>query len=52
MSINDLIHTNAHNAFEQGKKTEQERIIELWDEEMSCQCENPMPHLLERIKGN
>lgn len=29
MSINDLIHTNAHNAFEQGVKTEQERIIKL-----------------------
>ena len=29
MSINDLIHTNAHNAFEQGVKTERERIIEI-----------------------
>lgn len=29
MSINDLIHTNAHNAFEQGVKTERERIIKL-----------------------
>lgn len=29
MTINDLIHTNAHNAFEQGVKTERQRIIEL-----------------------
>lgn len=29
MSINDLIHTNAHNAFEQGRKAEQERIVKL-----------------------
>ena len=29
MSINDLIHTNAHNAFEQGVKTERERIVKL-----------------------
>lgn len=32
MSINDLIHTNAHNAFEQGVKTEQERIIKLLED--------------------
>lgn len=32
MSINDLIHTNAHNAFEQGVKTERERIIKLLKE--------------------
>lgn len=29
MSINDLIHINAHNAFEQGVKSERERIIRL-----------------------
>lgn len=29
MSINDLIHTNARHAYEQGVKTEQERIIQL-----------------------
>lgn len=32
MSINDLIHTNAHNAFEQGVKTERQRIIELLED--------------------
>ena len=38
MSINDLIHTNAHNAFEQGVKTERQRIVELLEEE-SRNCE-------------
>ena len=33
MSINDLIHTNAHNAYEQGVKTERERIIKLLESE-------------------
>lgn len=33
-----------------GASIERERIIKLWDEEMSCNCENPMPHLLQRIK--
>jgi hypothetical protein len=27
--LNDLIHTNAHRAFEQGVQREQERIIKL-----------------------
>lgn len=31
MSINDLIHTNAHNAYEQGVKTERERILAIID---------------------
>lgn len=44
-----MIHF-AHD-YEAGMKDERERIIKLWNEEMSCQCENPMPHLLERIKG-
>lgn len=34
MSINDLIHTNAHNAFEQGRKAEQERINNLLEQEI------------------
>lgn len=33
MSINDLIHTNARHAYEQGVKTEQERIVELLEAE-------------------
>lgn len=30
---------------------EQERIIKLWDQEMKCECEDPMRHLLTLIKG-
>ena len=30
--LQDLIHTNAHNAFAIGVKTERERIIELLDD--------------------
>jgi hypothetical protein len=30
--LNDLIHTNAHNAFGIGVRTEQERIIKLLEE--------------------
>jgi hypothetical protein len=30
--LQDLIHTNAHNAFAIGIKTERERIIELLDD--------------------
>ena len=30
--LNDLIHTNAHRAYEQGVQREQERIIKLLEE--------------------
>jgi len=30
--LNDLIHTNAHNAYAIGVKTEQERIVKLLTE--------------------
>lgn len=30
---------------------ERERIIKLWDQEMKCECEDPMRHLLTLIKG-
>jgi len=32
-------------------KAERELIIELWYREMACHCEEPMQHLLSRIKG-
>jgi hypothetical protein len=31
--LNDLIHTNARNAFDQGVKTERERIIKLLEQD-------------------
>lgn len=43
MSINDLIHTNARHAYEQGVKTEQERIIQLLENE----CEGDWPKVIE-----
>lgn len=32
--LQDLIHTNAHNAYEIGIKTERKRIIELLDDQV------------------
>jgi hypothetical protein len=49
MSINDLIHTNAHNAFEQGVKTEQERIIKLLEKDLDVLPE--FAYAIELIKG-
>jgi hypothetical protein len=39
--LQDLIHTNAHNAYEIGVRTERERIIKLldsWGETAGCFC--------------
>jgi hypothetical protein len=33
------------------KKRERQLAIELWYREMACHCEEPMQHLLSRIKG-
>ncbi len=33
--LQDLIHTNAHNAYEIGVKTERERIIKLLEERVA-----------------
>ena len=43
-----MIHF-AHD-YEAGIRDERQRIVNEWTEEMNCNCENPMPHLLERIK--
>ncbi len=41
------------NAFaEHVRNQERERIIEVWYREMACDCEDPMRHLLSRIKGD
>ena len=34
-----------------GVKSERERIIKLWKQEMNCNCEDAMGHLLALIKG-
>ena len=34
-----------------GEKTERERILLLWEAEMSCLCEEPMQHLARLIKA-
>ena len=55
--INDLIHSNAVVAFQQGEKTEQNRIIKLLtdfqDKAPNCPCEScSISRLLIRlIKG-
>lgn len=33
------------------RKEERERIIKLWEQEMLCECEDAMGHLLALIKG-
>jgi hypothetical protein len=37
--LNDLIHTNAHRAYEQGVQREQERIIKLLEPLAECDKE-------------
>jgi len=34
-----------------GERAERERIINLWELEMACGCEDAMNHLKQRIKG-
>lgn len=51
MSINDLIHINAHNAFEQGVKTERQRIIELLEQEIATFGRDSWLDAIELIKG-
>ena len=46
--LNDLIHTNAHNAFGIGVRTEQERIIKIIQDYGS---EDFTAELIELIKG-
>ena len=58
-NLNDLIHTNAHNAFGIGVKTEQERIIKLAQARVCFShadgCDHGACHalaeLVELIKG-
>jgi len=35
----------------EGIEAERNHIIKLWDQEMKCECEDPMRHLLTLIKG-
>ena len=39
------------NKIEQGVKQEQQRIIELLEDELSCSCETPISHAIALIKG-
>jgi hypothetical protein len=61
--LNDLIHTNAHNAFAIGVRTERERIIKLLEpfaehSELCASgcypedCDAPqIQYLIDKIKG-
>jgi hypothetical protein len=48
--LNDLIHTNAHNAYAIGVKTEQERIINLIRETLLIHADQKF-FLIQSIKG-
>jgi len=39
-------------AYENGKREEQERIVALIENELSCTCGTPFSHLLDLVKGN
>jgi hypothetical protein len=43
--LNDLIHTNAHRAYEQGVQREQERIIKLLDNPYFHNIQFPEIHI-------
>ena len=53
--LNDLIHTNAVIAFQQGEKTERNRILEIVNsyQPTACKCETCMMLLViqSEIKG-
>jgi ABC-type uncharacterized transport system fused permease/ATPase subunit len=56
--LNDLIHTNATIAFNQGAQREQERIIKLlseikatWKKPTTFNYPSELEHLIELIKG-
>ena len=38
-------------AYENGKREEQERIIEILETQLSCSCETPVSHSIALIKG-
>jgi hypothetical protein len=62
--LNDLIHTNAHNAFAIGVKTEQDRILKIlqphaehddWCKDGGCYPEDCsagiVQYLIDKIRG-
>jgi hypothetical protein len=38
-------------AYENGKRKEQERIIEILEQQLSCSCETPISHAIRLIEG-
>jgi len=38
-------------AYENGRREEQERIIEILETQLSCSCETPVSHAIALIKG-
>ena len=50
-NLQDLIHTNAHNAYEIGVKTERERIIKLLEETLLIHADQKF-FLIRSIKGD
>lgn len=48
--INDLIHSNAVIAFQQGEKTEQKRILKLIEETLMIHTDQKS-FLIQSIKG-
>ena len=54
-NLNDLIHTNAVNAFHQGERTERNRILEIMStyQPSACRCETCilLRNIEDEIKG-
>jgi hypothetical protein len=48
---NEKLNEWIERAYENGKREEQERIIELLEIQLSCSCELPISHAINLIKG-
>ena len=51
MRINDKLDLLEKQNRQLGAKAERERIIEAWDLEMDCDCDNAFLHMRSRIEG-
>ena len=51
MTETEAIRQNYELGVLAGEAREQQRIIKLWEQEMGCDCKQPMWHLRELIKG-
>lgn len=51
MRISQKLDLLERQSMQLGAKAERERIIEAWDLEMDCDCDNAFLHMRSRIEG-